>query len=280
MPGNTKRHVWGRPQGRPVLGNEVHVWRVALDRAPSDVAPFWEVLAPDERRRAERFHFERDGARFAVARAALRMVLGRYLGVDPVEVAFDYGRRGKPRLVGASPPVRFNVSHSDGLALLAFARGRELGVDVERARDLADLEEIAERFFSTREASTLGALPPAERRAAFFRCWTRKEAWIKATGEGLAQPLDAFEVSLTAGEAPRLERVVGQPGEAERWWFADLAPARGYAGALAVRGRPSGLARWNWDRSKVRKYGARRDRRQDHLQGGPQPRRAVLDLAG
>jgi 4'-phosphopantetheinyl transferase len=253
------------------------VWRVALDHPPVETAALRRVLSGTERRRADQFRFEHDRLRYEAARGALRIMLGRYLATDPALVVFAYGPRGKPRLEGHAG-LHFNVSHSGGLALLAFAR-RPLGIDVEHERDLPDAGEIAERFFSPREAERLRALPPSERRAAFFRCWTRKEAWIKATGEGLAQPLDSFDVSFATGEPPGLERVAGQPGEAERWWLADLRPAPGWAGALAMRGEPSALRTWDWEQAGGDGNGARRERGQDDLQGRPQPRGAVLDLA-
>lgn len=270
------RHAHRRPGPAPV--GEVHVWRVALDRSDESVSPFQAVLARDERRRAERFHFARDRRRFSVTRGALRMLLARYLGGDPTDVDFEYGAHGKPRLAG-DPSLRFNVSHSHELALLAFTHGAELGIDVERERRLEDLEEIAERFFSPRETTALRGLQPAQRPGAFFRCWTRKEAWIKATGDGLAQALHTFDVSLAPGETPRLEVVSGRPGEAERWWMADLEPAPGYAGALAIRGRPSRLVQWDWDELGEEADGTG-PRRHHDLQGRSQPRGAVLDLAG
>jgi 4'-phosphopantetheinyl transferase len=257
--------------------DEVHVWSADLDRLPG--ALLREPLSTDERERGRRFHFERDRRRFVTARGLLRRLLGHYLGLDPSRLRFGYGPRGKPFLAGEDE-LRFNVSHSGGLALLAFARGREVGVDVERERPVPEAEDIARRYFSAWEERELRLLTEGERRAAFFRCWTRKEAFIKATGDGLSRPLDAFDVTLAPGEPARLVRVEGEPEAAFRFWLEDVSPAPGFAGALAVEGREARIVRRNGDESMEVNHGSRRAGRQDDLQGGPEPRGAVLDLAG
>jgi 4'-phosphopantetheinyl transferase len=269
---------WTPGPASPRLGrDDVHVWLADLDRRP--VHSSLAVLADDERARAARFHFEHDRVRFAAARALLRELLAGYLSLRPEVVRFAYGPRGKPALCGAAgAAVRFNVSHSGGLALLAFARGRELGIDLELERPVPESGQIAERFFSAWEASELRRCPEDERPAAFFRCWTRKEAYIKATGDGLSRALDSFDVTLGASAAARLLHVEGAPGEVERWWLQGLEPAPGFAAALAVEGRPSRVACWRLDERKEVIRG--REGRQDGLQGGRQPRGAVLDLAG
>lgn len=256
---------------------EVHVWAARLDDLPE--ADLLVQLSVDERERARRFAFERDRRHFTSARGFLRILLGRYLGRDPSTLRFAVGPRGKPFLSGSEGP-RFNLSHSGGLALLAFAVDRELGIDVERERPMPDAEDIARRYFSQREQEEILRLPREERGSAFFRCWTRKEAFIKATGDGLARPLDEFDVTLSPGEPARLLRVDGEPGAAHRFWLEDLRPAAGFAGALAVAGRPERVVRraWGKELGEVR-HGSRRAGRQDGLQGGPQPRGAVLDLA-
>ena len=271
---------WKRAPAAPTLGaNEVHVWLAVLDALPA--GEHIGLLSRDEAARADGFRFARDRERFVGARGLLRELLGRYLGVDPSALRFSYGPRGKPCLETDSRPdgVRFNVSHSGGLALLAFTRGRELGVDLERVRPVPEAESIAESYFSPRESAELARLPPAERPPAFFRCWTRKEAFIKATGDGLSHPLDAFDVTFAPGEPARLLRVDGEPGEAARWWMEGLEPAEGFASALVVDGRPARLACWKWDDSLEKSHGPRRKGRQGDLQGGREPRGAVLDLA-
>jgi 4'-phosphopantetheinyl transferase len=218
----------------------VHVWQAPLDLAEPRLAQLRSVLAPDEQARAQRFHFAHDRAHYIAARGTLRTILARYLGLRPQQLRFDYTPHGKPTLSPAILPVgttlTFNVSHSHELALFAVARGRRVGVDVELVRqELAD-ERIAERFFSAREVMTLRTLPASEQPVAFFNCWTRKEAFVKARGEGLSLPLDRFDVTLVPGAAANLLATHDDPAEAQRWQLLDLAPRAGYAAALAAEG--------------------------------------------
>lgn len=207
--------------------------------------PF-ETLSAEESARAALYRFARDRQRFLAGRALLRALLGRYLGVEPAEVRLRQGPRGKPALERQEDPggLRFNLSHSDGLALYAVTRGREVGVDVERVRPDVEWERLAERFYSPAEVTALKSLalsrhPEAPALAcarAFYSAWTRKEAYLKAKGEGLAASLDSFTVSLAPGEPPRLLDVEGDPGETSRWSLRELLPAPGFVGALAVEG--------------------------------------------
>jgi 4'-phosphopantetheinyl transferase len=223
----------------PLTPEEVHVWRIALEVGERLLTRLRQVLADDERRRAERFHFDKDRRHFIAARGALRVLLGRYLGQRPEEVRFVYGNQGKPSLAREHKgnDLRFNLTHSHGLALLAATRGRDIGIDVERVREMErDGEPLAERFFSPREAAALRALPLEPRREAFFHCWTRKEAYIKANGKGLSLPLDQFDVSLRPGEAAALLATHQDPDEVNRWSMRSLLPGEGYVGAVAVEG--------------------------------------------
>jgi 4'-phosphopantetheinyl transferase len=183
-----------------------------------------------------------------MARATLRLLLGRYLDSDPARLRFCYGAHDKPALApesgGDSP--RFNVSHSHGLALIALTRSREIGVDLEQIRPEIALENIARRFFSQAEVATLFALPPRERGEAFFACWTRKEAYIKAKGGGLTIPLDQFDVSLGRGKPAAILSTRWDPTEACRWSLRDLYPGPGYAAAVAVEGDGGHLACFQW----------------------------------
>ena len=236
------------PESLALDCDEVHAWRATLDQPPSQVQSLLLNLATDEQTRAERFHFARDRARFIVARGVLRAILGRYLNREPACLPFCYGSHGKPALAGQSDrgAIRFNASHSHGVALFAVTRGREVGIDIERIRfDLA-VAEIANRFFSRREIAMLRALPAASQHQAFFRCWTRKEAYIKARGEGLSMPLDQFEVSLAPGAPAAMLGTQGDPSEASRWSLQELTPAPGYAAALAVEGHGWHLNCWQW----------------------------------
>jgi 4'-phosphopantetheinyl transferase len=218
------------------MPDEVPVWRIALDIGNALLSRLREILADDERQRADRFHFEKDRRHFTAARGVMRTLLAGYLARRPEEVRFAYSNYGKPRLAEEGE-LRFNLTHSHGLALLAVTRGREIGVDVEHLRDMErDGELLAERFFSPREAVVLRSLPPQLRREAFFHCWTRKEAYIKALGKGLLMPLDQFDVSLHPDEPAALMATHHDPQEVQRWSLRSLLPGEGYVAAVAVEG--------------------------------------------
>ena len=221
-----------------IQADEAHVWRVALDQPPSRVAELRTLLSADERQRAERFAFPHLARRFAVGRGALRTILGRYLGRAPAEIRFRYGPRGKPALVETpNAPLRFNLSHSHELAVCVVTRGREVGVDVEWVeRSSVECDRIAAAFFSPAERAALGVLPESARTAAFFDCWTRKEAYLKARGDGLAIPLDAFDVSLAPGAPAALLAGRGPAADVGRWRLQALDAGPGYRAALAVEG--------------------------------------------
>ena len=246
----TPLETWSTPPQTLGLGNDqVHVWRACLDVPESRVGALRRTLAFDELGREKRYRFERDRRRFIVGRGALRALLGRYMGIEPGQLRFRYGPRGKPRLVGevGEGALCFNVAHARELALFALTRGRQVGVDLEFVReDLAGME-IAERFFSPREVAALQQLPAGARTEAFFNCWTRKEAYIKATGDGLSLPLDQFDVSLAPGEPPALLGTECDPAEASRWSLCELDPGPGYVAALAVEGHGWQLKCWQWE---------------------------------
>ncbi len=236
------------PEGGPTWDAEVHVWLAELEQPARTVEQLAGVLSDDELARARRFYFERDRRRFMVARGVLRKILGWYLALPPARLEFTYGPRGKPFLLAAGDGqrLRFNVSHSQELALFAVTRDRELGVDIEFMRPLDDADAIARHFFSAHEQATLLSLPASLKHQGFYNCWTRKEAYIKATGEGLSQPLDEFDVSLAPGEPAKLLSVVGKPEEVSRWTFQALQPPEGYAAALAVEGAGWQFTCWKW----------------------------------
>jgi 4'-phosphopantetheinyl transferase len=230
---------------------EVRVWFARLDLPAPVVAGRERRLSSDERARAAAFRFDRDRRRFVAARGFLRGVLGECLGIPPREVTFAYGPHGKPRLADPSSGLHFNLSHSGERAACALRRDGEIGVDVEAVRDLDDADDIAARFFSAAEATALRRLTSSgERLAAFFNCWTRKEAYLKALGDGLARPLDGFDVTLLPGEPPRLSRVVDDDEEPARWSLAELDPGPGYVGAVAVRARGWRLATGWWEEAE------------------------------
>lgn len=216
--------------------DEIHLWHARLDQPVTQVQQLAQTLSPDETARAARFHFEQDRRRFIVARGWLRTILGQYLNTAPTDIQFCYGPHGKPGLAGQSPSahLQFNLAHSDEIVLYGLAQNHAIGVDIERLRPVPDLDQIAARFFSTSEKSTLLTLPPEERQRAFFNGWTRKEAYLKALGDGLARPLDRFDVSLAPGEPARLLGTADDPEEAARWFMYALTPLAGYAGAVVA----------------------------------------------
>jgi 4'-phosphopantetheinyl transferase len=224
---------------------DVHVWRASLDRPEATTDRLFLTLAPDEMRRARRFHFLEDRHHYIAGRGILRALLGAYLGRPPSELSFGYNAFGKPVLAG-EPSLRFNLSHSRGLALYAVAWGREVGVDVEHVRPDFAGEAIARRFFSAPEVAALKAVPIELRVVAFFDCWTRKEAYIKARGKGLAIPLDRFDVALTPGTPAAVLDDRDAPEEKGRWTLQGLAPGPGFAGALAVEGAGWGFWCGQW----------------------------------
>jgi 4'-phosphopantetheinyl transferase len=215
-------------------GRNVVVWSVRT-KAPSAVAEQFELLlGPDEKDRAARFRFDNLRHSFVIARGALRILLGHYLNVSPISIQFKYASRGKPSLTAPSC-IDFNVSHSGDLAVFAFATGCELGVDVEQIRALPEVRSIADRFFCSEETAELMSLNPKLREHAFYLCWTRKEAYIKAIGEGLSAPLDRFRVTLQPGQPARFIHIAGDTGAARAWTLHDLQLSLNYAAALAYR---------------------------------------------
>jgi 4'-phosphopantetheinyl transferase len=211
----------------------VEVWQIFQDDVTSRVDEFRHLLSPEELQRADRYRYNKDRNQFTIARAWLRRLIGKYLGDDTASVRFQFSEKGKPSLPGPhANSLEFNVAHSGNVILLAFARGRRLGVDVEQIRTDFTTDEVAERFFSAAERRSLRNLAPAVRYEAFFRCWTRKEAYIKATGDGLSLGLDQFDVSLLEEEPAKLLATRPDPFEAERWTMHHLNVKPGYAAAL------------------------------------------------
>jgi 4'-phosphopantetheinyl transferase len=217
------------------MSDDIHVWTIALD-SPVKESEQLAALSPDERVRAGRFLAEHNRRRFVGCRAALRRILAGLLDQCPCEISFEYSPNGKP-LIANQSQIQFNVSHSEDIALIAVARGRAVGIDLERVRPDFATDAVAERFFSPLEREMLRSVPAESRIEAFARCWTRKEAFVKAIGEGLSYQLDRFDVSLKPDEPARLLSVGGDPNAAQRWSLRDLRVASGFVAALAVEGR-------------------------------------------
>jgi 4'-phosphopantetheinyl transferase len=227
--------------------DEVQLWRVDLEAVRAEEARWQEVLSSDERNRAARFHFPHDRQRFVASRAWLRTILAGFLEIDARDLRFSYSKKDKP-FVGpahADSGITFNMSHSGGIALYAFARRREIGVDVEQIRSNFDIEPIARRFFSVLEQQQLAALPEESRVDAFFRCWTRKEAYIKAVGDGLSLPLSQFDVSLESWGTNALLATRPDSSQAGQWMLREVPAGAGYSAALCVRGQDWKLKHWH-----------------------------------
>jgi 4'-phosphopantetheinyl transferase len=207
----------------PAVG--VDIWTVGLRVSSVELARRRDLLSDQERARADRFHFAKDREAHIAAHGALRLILAKHLNCPAAEILFKEGTNGKPAVAG----LRFNLSHSANLGLVAVTSDRELGVDVEHIDPHRADVSVAHRFFSPSEASALEALPPEQQTVAFLNCWTRKEAYLKAIGLGLSVPLDSFDVSLAPGEPARLLR-----GADPKWQLHSFVPAPEYLGALAV----------------------------------------------
>jgi 4'-phosphopantetheinyl transferase len=240
---------WQLMRYEPILSiSDVHVWMSWLDLPADRITQFASTLTEDEIERAERFHFERDRNRYVVSRGLLRELLGRYLKRNPAQVRLIYGPNGKPELAGyeADHTLQFNLAHSGEIALYAFTQGRPIGIDVEKVRTLSDADGLAKRFFSAKEYLAWRSLARGDRLAAFFRCWTSKEAFIKAIGAGLSYPLDQFDVTLSPDEPAGLLAIAGDVKEAKRWSVRALYPAQDYAAAVVALDDWR-LSRWRWE---------------------------------
>jgi 4'-phosphopantetheinyl transferase len=220
--------------------DEVHIWLACLDVDPEERTRLRSYLNEEEVSRAERFVFPRDRDHFVVGRGRLRELLGKYQHCPPNIVRFKTGRYGKLSLVDDGGPLRFNLSHSHGLAVYGFCMGRELGIDTEKIRPEFAGEEIAKRYFSATEQRELAELPKELRDSAFFLCWTRKEAYIKAHGDGLQIPLDSFDVSLKPGEPATL-----RSADSGRWSMRSFVPAPEFLATIITEGEIQSLRFWS-----------------------------------
>ena len=244
---NSLACAWPLPHGHPVLvADAVHVWCLPLELSPAQIEDFATALSDDEHRRAARFRFEKHSRRFIACRGQVRRILAGYLNDRPERLRFRYGAKGKPAL---EPPwrdsaIEFNISNSHEVALCAVALERELGVDVEYVHRPRDFDGLAARFFAGREVARLRSLPDERRVEAFFNCWTRKEAVLKALGTGLTFPLDRVVVTLAPDEPARVEAFDEDAVAGGNWWLDTFQPASGYVGALAAHGKPLAVYHW------------------------------------
>ena len=229
--------------------DDVHVWRASLGQNSLCLEELAATLSPDEKNRADRFHFERDRQRFIVGRGILRNILSRYLNIAANQIEFAYSSRGKPALGGTCSDykLQFNLSHSQDLAVYAITRDRLIGIDIEYMRSILDAEQIVNRFFSQNEQLVFSKLASNHKEIAFFHAWTQKEAFLKATGDGLAGNLDQIEVSLIPGEPAKLLSIPGDRQPSQSWLLHNFKPAPDFLAAVAIKGIGLAINYWQWE---------------------------------
>lgn len=227
------------PDPLPALGGDVHLWAVTLDDPAWKTIEWRDILSAEELTRADRFKFDRDRRRYVIAHAALRDVLARYTAAPAASLQFIEGANGKPRLAAPLDGVAFNLSHSNERALLAVNDRREVGVDLEFVKADFEFLEVAQHFFTGREVAGLQALPESLRRRAFYKCWTSKEAFLKAKGTGLSGDLDEVEILLAGQDVRIAASVTG-------WTLTDLEFGDDYEAALVTQNNPARILCYRW----------------------------------
>ena len=242
------RDVWAVPSSEiSLFRDDVHLWLASSKQGSGCLQYMQSLLVGDEILRAKKFFFEEDRRRYIISRGFLRIILGRYLDIEPKELCFSYNSYNKPLLEGTflGDYIRFNLSHSGDLILYAITLGREVGVDIEKISFNENADDIVDRFFSEEEKEDFRHLSHDLRQEAFFKCWTRKEAYIKARGKGMTIPLDGFSVSLLPDEEPALKYVKGNEDEVKRCWaIKDVIPGDGYVSAVATEGDGMNYRYW------------------------------------
>ena len=233
------------PDNLILSGEDAHIWRADLEVDEYIQTSFLKLLSPDEKNRAQKFRFAKDSRNFIVARGILRSLIGKYLEINPAEISFQYNKFGKPG-IAYNNSLQFNISHSKNIALFAFTKRFNIGIDVEFVNPNIEVKDIASNFFSTNEITNLLALPDKDQALGFFNCWTRKEAFIKAVGEGLSFPLDKFEVSLEPGKPAKLLATHWEPEAVSKWSIYSMSPGANLVGSLAIEGVIEQVKFWNW----------------------------------
>ena len=225
--------------GKKISLNEIHVWQLKLPQKEKLVRQYYNLLSEDEKIRAGKYAFDEDRNNFITSRWVLRTLIGKYLNINPESIKFSYTHYGKPFLDNQKYPLglNFNLSDTKGLVIYAFTLKNEIGVDVEAIREIKDMEEVAARFFSIPEAEKLKLVPFGERDEAFLSCWTLKEAYIKAIGEGLSCPLDQFDMSFSKDKKPALLSAKWDESEKGRWQMYRIESPEGYIASLAIEGK-------------------------------------------
>lgn len=234
---DTRVNVWCLPLLRRLeSGGTAPPFAAPGETADAALERLTAMLSPEERAIASAFDSADRRRGYVVAHALLRAILGRAAGVAPNELVFRYGRRGKPELANPSQDLQFNMSHSRDMVLVAVAHGRRVGVDIEHIDEPGDVRRITARFLSPRDRDAIEQLPPERQRDAFLRCWTRKEAYMKARGDGISRPLDDFDVAPAPEAASSRLRTSPRPNESDAWELADVPAPRGFMAAIAVEG--------------------------------------------
>ena len=232
----------------PLRDYEIHAWLACLEKSPYLIQKLATTLSSEEHKRAYRYRFEKDKIHFILSHGILRTLIGHYISKPADQLEFVREDHGKPRLRNefGKQSIHFNFSRSGTIALYAFTRDQEIGVDVEKIRNVSDMELIVQHYFSKREKSEFFTLPECEKKTAFFNCWTRKEAYIKAIGTGLSHPLDEFDVSLNPREPPKLLGIKGDSEVVSQWEIFGFTPSSGYVAAIAIKNRRYKLKFWKW----------------------------------
>ena len=228
------------PTNVELLSNEVHIWRENLDNVKPLLEDFAQVLSEDELVRARRFHFEQHRQRFIAGRGILRNILGRYLNIEPSQINFGYEPRGKPFLDESCNQInlKFNLSHSQNYALYVMSLNNSIGVDLECISSKTDVVSLAQRFFSPSEFAVIESVSPEQQQQLFFRYWTCKEAYLKATGTGL-RDLQKVEIYLTLEQPAELNN-------SDEWNLVEIKPFSDCAATVAVRGRDLQFKYWDY----------------------------------
>lgn len=234
--------------GQLISSNEVHIWRLLLNEHHSNIENIKQNLSNDELVKTEKFYFEKDQNRFIMARGMLRMILAGYLGTKPHELRFEYTPFGKPLLAenNDNKSIHFNISHSDNVVLYAITNNRNIGIDVERINDRIDITQVAQRFFSPGEINALERCKRENRAEIFFQYWTRKEALVKAMGNGVSFSLEQIDVSKVDGKALSPIRLLNTGTDVSDWHIQDLFPAEGYTAAFAVKESDLAISYWDY----------------------------------
>ncbi len=243
------KSTWNIPPENFFLSNQdLHVWRAALDLKRDRIQEYSKWLSNDEMEKAESYYSVRDKDRYVVARGILRTILASYSGTEPAAIRFCYEENGKPVLLDpyGKKSIYFNVSHSEGLALYVFARSFNVGIDVEFMRDISEMDEIVKEFFSAKERICFDALPAGERKKVFFKWWTLKEAYTKATGRAVFHSSDEPDVLALIDEQENSWHIMGNSDDASTWSISDITPDQDCAGAIAVEGTDFNIHYWHW----------------------------------